>query len=71
MINLHTHTHTALGLYSSADPATVHAHMEMLVSAGIGVMVITWYPPNTHDDNGPVVSILRSGQCSAVERVEV
>ncbi|CAL1575924.1 unnamed protein product [Knipowitschia caucasica] len=42
----------ALGPYSSKDPAVVENHMQQLRMAAIGVMVVSWYPPNLKDDNG-------------------
>lgn len=32
-----------LGLYSSIDRNVIRSHMEMLVSAKIGVIVVSWY----------------------------
>ncbi|XP_061824130.2 glycoprotein endo-alpha-1,2-mannosidase [Nerophis lumbriciformis] len=42
----------ALGAYSSRDPAVIKAHMQQLRTAAIGVIAVSWYPPNTNDDNG-------------------
>lgn len=41
-----------LGPYSSADPKVIEAHMQQLLAAGIGVLVVSWYPPNKEDENG-------------------
>ncbi|XP_048829909.1 glycoprotein endo-alpha-1,2-mannosidase isoform X2 [Brienomyrus brachyistius] len=42
----------ALGAYSSRDPSVVEAHMQQLRTAAVGVIALSWYPPNTKDDNG-------------------
>ena len=39
----------ASGPYSSRDPATVALHMSQMRAAGIGVVVVSWYPPGTQD----------------------
>ena len=41
-----------LGPYSSADPKIIEAHMQQLMLARIGVLVVSWYPPNKGDENG-------------------
>ena len=41
-----------LGPYSSSDPKIIDAHMQQLVAARIGVLVVSWYPPDRGDDNG-------------------
>lgn len=35
-----------LGCYSSKNPVTVGQHMKWIRQAGIGVLVISWYPPD-------------------------
>lgn len=45
----------SLGPYSSRDPAVVEAHMQQLRTAAIGVIAISWYPPEMRDDNGESV----------------
>ncbi|CAG5866589.1 glycoprotein endo-alpha-1,2-mannosidase [Menidia menidia] len=42
----------SLGAYSSRDPSVIEAHMQQLRTAAIGVIVVSWYPPNMEDDNG-------------------
>lgn len=37
------------GPYSSRDPAVVATHMRQIRQAGIGVVVVSWYPPGTQD----------------------
>lgn len=39
------------GAYSSSNASLIVEHMRQLRSAGIGVLVYTWYPPNMVDDN--------------------
>lgn len=41
-----------LGPYSSSDPKIIDTHMQQLVAARIGVLVVSWYPPDKGDDNG-------------------
>jgi glycoprotein endo-alpha-1,2-mannosidase len=36
-----------LGCYSSKNPVTVAQHMKWIRQAGIGVLVISWYPPDS------------------------
>lgn len=42
----------SLGAYSSRDPSIIEAHMQQLRTAAIGVIAVSWYPPNMKDDNG-------------------
>ena len=42
----------SLGMYSSHDPAVVKDHMKQIRRAGAGVLVVSWYPPNQHDNEG-------------------
>ncbi|KAM8915053.1 glycoprotein endo-alpha-1,2-mannosidase isoform 1-T3 [Spinachia spinachia] len=49
----------SLGAYSSRDPSVIESHMQQLRTAAIGVLGVSWYPPNMNDDNGePVDDIL-------------
>ena len=41
-----------LGCYSSRNTATVAQHMKWIHQAGIGVLVISWYPPELSDKEG-------------------
>ncbi|XP_046636026.1 glycoprotein endo-alpha-1,2-mannosidase-like isoform X2 [Daphnia pulicaria] len=41
-----------LGCYSSKNPATVAQHMKWIRQSGIGVLVISWYPPDLSDKEG-------------------
>jgi glycoprotein endo-alpha-1,2-mannosidase len=41
-----------LGPYSSWSNATIQRHLEWFVQAGIGVLVLSWYPPAKADENG-------------------
>jgi len=41
-----------LGCYSSRDHRIVQMHMKMLRQAGVGVLVVSWYPPGKHDGEG-------------------
>jgi hypothetical protein len=42
----------ALGLYSSRDQAVVQTHMQQIAAAGIGVVVVSWWGPETFEDRG-------------------
>lgn len=41
-----------LGCYSSRDLSVVNQHMKWIRDAGIGVLVISWYPPDEADQEG-------------------
>ncbi|XP_065837717.1 glycoprotein endo-alpha-1,2-mannosidase-like [Oscarella lobularis] len=41
-----------IGAYSSKNETVVHLHMYQIRLAGIGVAVVSWYPPDKKDDNG-------------------
>nr|CAH8866053.1 unnamed protein product [Trichobilharzia regenti] len=47
-----------LGPYSSKSQSIIHSHMKMVKFAGIGVLVVSWYPPGMADDNGKPVDDL-------------
>ncbi|CAH8592305.1 unnamed protein product [Heterobilharzia americana] len=47
-----------LGPYSSKDIHIIRIHMEMARFAGIGVLVVSWYPHGMSDDNGKPVDDL-------------
>ncbi|CAD5111658.1 unnamed protein product [Dimorphilus gyrociliatus] len=41
-----------LGPYSSKNETIINNHMEQIKKAGVGVLVLTWYPPGSSDENG-------------------
>ncbi|XP_002737017.1 glycoprotein endo-alpha-1,2-mannosidase-like [Saccoglossus kowalevskii] len=41
-----------LGCYSSSDVDVMDNHMQQIRSAGIGVVVVSWYPPEQSDPEG-------------------
>ncbi|XP_070306204.1 glycoprotein endo-alpha-1,2-mannosidase [Odocoileus virginianus] len=41
-----------LGSYSSRDPSVIETHMKQMYSASIGVLALSWYPPDLNDENG-------------------
>ena len=43
----------ALGPYSSLNDTVIQIHMDSIRTAGIGVVVISWYPPGTADNGQP------------------
>lgn len=38
-----------LGCYSSKNPEVIDIHMKQIREAGIGVLVVSWYPPEVED----------------------
>lgn len=42
----------ALGPYSSKDPNVIDEHMRQIRTAGVGVIVLSWYPPGKADNEG-------------------
>lgn len=42
----------ALGPYSSKDPKVIDEHMRQMRTAGVGVIVLSWYPPGKADNEG-------------------
>ena len=43
-----------LGPYSSTSKSVIREHMKQLVKAGVGVLSVSWYPPQTRDDNAVI-----------------
>lgn len=41
-----------LGPYSSRDPAVIEQHMKWMSSAGIDVVIVSWFPPKISDEQG-------------------
>ena len=41
-----------LGCYSSKDHRIIKMHMKMLRQAGVGVLAVSWFPPDQHDGEG-------------------
>ncbi|CAG0884043.1 unnamed protein product [Darwinula stevensoni] len=56
-----------LGPYSSADEITIRMHMKQIQSAGIGVVVVSWYPPHMADQEGKEPDSLMSKLLIAAE----
>ena len=44
-------------LQSYREPATLAAHMDMMVKAGAGVVALSWYPPGLSDENGSTFNL--------------
>lgn len=40
-----------LGPYSSSSRDVIHEHMKQLRKAGVGVISVSWYPPQSRDPN--------------------
>lgn len=47
-----------LGCYSSRDPQLIDAHMQQINNAGIGVVVVSWVPPNFTDSPNTILPTL-------------
>ncbi|CAG9530207.1 unnamed protein product [Cercopithifilaria johnstoni] len=41
-----------LGPYSSRNPAVIEQHMKWMSSAGIDVVIVSWFPPRLADEQG-------------------
>ncbi|VDK88521.1 unnamed protein product [Litomosoides sigmodontis] len=41
-----------LGPYSSRDPAVIEQHMKWMSSAGVDVVIVSWFPPRISDEQG-------------------
>ncbi|EFO16844.2 hypothetical protein LOAG_11660 [Loa loa] len=41
-----------LGPYSSRNPAVIEQHMKWMSSAGIDVVIVSWFPPEISDEQG-------------------
>ncbi|XP_046738133.1 glycoprotein endo-alpha-1,2-mannosidase-like protein [Diprion similis] len=48
----------SLGCYSSRDPQVIDLHMKQLKETGVGVVVVSWIPPNAIDSTDSVMSDL-------------
>lgn len=56
----------ALGPYSSSDPAVLARHMRQLRAAGCGVLVASWWGPDTFED-GVLASLLDAAVAAELE----
>lgn len=43
----------SLGAYSSSSEPVIRQHMAWIRKAGVGVVVVSWYPPGLADEHGP------------------
>ncbi|XP_012251238.2 glycoprotein endo-alpha-1,2-mannosidase-like protein [Athalia rosae] len=46
----------SLGCYSSRDPQVIDLHMKQLREAGVGVVIVSWIPPNAQDSTDIVMA---------------
>ncbi|KAG9492904.1 glycoprotein endo-alpha-1,2-mannosidase-like protein [Eleutherodactylus coqui] len=60
-----------LGPYSSKDPEVLEEHMRQLRAAAIGVLVLSWYPLGTADENGEAVENLVPLVLDAAHKYEI
>lgn len=49
-----------LGPYSSRNRTVLHIHMLQMRMAGIGVLVVSWFPPDKADQNGKTLDSVMS-----------
>ncbi|KAJ8950703.1 hypothetical protein NQ318_012783 [Aromia moschata] len=47
-----------LGCYSSADPRVIDVHLKQISDSGIGVVVVSWTPPNFTDSPSTILPVL-------------
>ncbi|XP_065100865.2 glycoprotein endo-alpha-1,2-mannosidase [Paramisgurnus dabryanus] len=66
-----TNFYPALGPYSSRDPSVLEDHMQQLRLASVGVLAISWYPPNMKDDNGEEIDGLVPLILDAAEKYQL
>ena len=60
-----------LGCYSSSDENVISDHMYQIKKAGIGVLVLSWYPPNTADEQGQPVDRLLPRLLDAADKLSL
>ena len=58
-------------LQSSREPATLAAHMDMMVKAGAGVVALSWYPPGLSDENGITFNLISTFQLFSLQAPRV
>lgn len=57
-IDIGSNYYPLLGCYSSNDPAVINIHMRQIREAGIGVIVLSWSPPNYKDSPYKIMPVL-------------
>jgi len=60
-----------LGCYSSSDDSVISDHMYQIKKAGIGVLVLSWYPPSTADEHGKPVDRLLPKLLDAADKLNL
>ena len=60
-----------LGCYSSADDDVISNHMLQIKQAGVGVLVLSWYPPSTADEHGKPVDRLLPKLLDAADKLDL
>ncbi|XP_034940136.1 glycoprotein endo-alpha-1,2-mannosidase-like [Chelonus insularis] len=53
-----TNFYPSLGCYSSNDPQVIDLHMKQLKETGVGVLVVSWIPPNLPDSTDSLMADL-------------
>jgi glycoprotein endo-alpha-1,2-mannosidase len=60
-----------LGCYSSADDNVISDHMYQIKKAGIGVLILSWYPPHKADEHGRPVDRLLPKLLDAADKLNL
>ncbi|KAK5650841.1 hypothetical protein RI129_001870 [Pyrocoelia pectoralis] len=58
ILDIGSNFYPSLGCYSSRDPTVIQVHMKQLREAGIGVIVVSWSPPNYADSPSSMLPLL-------------
>ncbi|KAB0802442.1 hypothetical protein PPYR_04628 [Photinus pyralis] len=58
ILDIGSNFYPSLGCYSSQDPKVIEMHMKQLREAGVGVIVISWTPPNYTDSPSTILPLL-------------
>ncbi|KAK4871456.1 hypothetical protein RN001_016447 [Aquatica leii] len=58
ILDIGSNFYPSLGCYSSQDPNVIDAHMKQLRENGVGVIVVSWSPPNTTDSPYKILPVL-------------
>lgn len=56
--NIASINYPSLGPYSSSNPSVIEQHMKWLSSAGVDVVVASWYPKEKSESEGILFIVL-------------
>lgn len=57
-IDIGSNYYPLLGCYSSNDPTVINLHMKQIKNSGVGVVVVSWSPPNYKDSPNNIMPII-------------